>query len=308
MKSMLQNIRDWLRDPPPATLLEISESGVSMARLGPKGGRLPEHMAFAPLPPGAVDSSPVRENVHNVEELDRALQQVLQQAGPLRKKKDAALFLPDNCARLSVLDFENLPGDGKERLSLIRWRLKKAVPFDVDTASIAYQIQRGRTANQPFSVLVAVSPAEIIGQYEAAVKRLDLNPGYVSISIAAALNLVVEQGVTMLAKLSGHILSLVVIDQGQVRLVRSLEIGASDPLPEEKLRETAADLYPTFVYVADNFGAPVTRLLLAGFGGSLQTAADVFRRELGYESAPLTGPQGMVDSHSAGIWGFLSTN
>ena len=313
---MLQELQHWLRDPPPSLVFELSEAGVALARLGPKS-RLPEALLFSPLAEGAVEASPIRENVRQPEELDRALQELVAQAAPngaRRKRKDAALLLPDNCARLTVLDFENLPGDAAERLALIRWRLKKAVPFDVDTASIAYQLQRSGGAgkqglSKQISVLVAVSPVEVIGQYEAAVRRLGLNLGYVGISVAAALNLVVEQGVTMLAKLGGHTLSLVVIDQGQVRLVRSLEAGAAGPqaLTEDRLREMAADLYPTFVYVADNFGAPISKLVLAGFGSAYAAAGDVFRRELGYEAGVLQGPQGVVEAHDAGIWGFLST-
>jgi len=300
---MLASLTGWLRDPPPSLIFEISEEGVSLARLRPKS-RLPAALVFSPLTEGIVDPSPIRENLHNAEELDRAVRQVLEEAGPARKR-EAALLLPDNCARLTVLDFENLPSDARERLSVIRWRMKKAVPFDVDTASLCYQAQRGGSANL-IRVLVAVSPSEVIGQYEAALRRAGLLPGFVSTSLASALNLVVEQGVTLLAKLAGRTLSLVVIDQGQVRLVRSLEAGAGTrTLSEEMLREMAVDLYPTFVYVADNYGAPVSKLVLAGFDKAFPLAAEVFRRELGCEPVQLKGPQGIVDSHSAGIWGFL---
>ncbi len=308
---MLHHLTRLLADPPPSLVFEISEGGVAMARMGTKS-RLPESIAFRPLAPGAIDPSPIRENVHDAAELDRALAEALAEAGGPRKKKDAALLLPDNCARLTVLDFENLPGDSKERLSLLRWRLKKAVPFDVEAAAIAYQVQRapvGKAGPAPFSVLVTVSPAEVIGQYEAAIRRLGLTPGFVSTSAASSLNLVVEHGVTMLAKLSGPILTLVVIDRGVVRLVRTLPTApAPQALSEDTWREMAADLYPTFVYVADNLGSPVSRLVLAGFGDSLRTAIDVFRRELGCEPQALAAPQGVTDAHNTGIWGYLSEN
>ena len=303
---MLSQLAHWLSDPPPSLIFEISEAGVSLAKLGPKS-RLPENVVFSPLAEGAVEASPIRENVRNAEELDRALREALAQvngAAGKKKKQEAALLLPDNCARVTVLDFENLPGDAGERLALVRWRLKKAVPFDVDTAAISYQIQRSASAAKQISVLVAVSPIEVVSQYEAAVRNLGLVPGYVSVSVAAALNLVVEQGVTMLVKLGGRTLSLVVIDQGQVRLVRTLESGAQ-AFSENGFTEVAADLYPTFVYVADNFGAPISKLVLAGFGQAFQLATDVFRRELGYESEALKGPQGIVEAHSTGIWGLL---
>jgi type IV pilus assembly protein PilM len=305
---MFDGLQHWLQDPPPALIFEITETGVSLARMGPKS-RLPEMMAFAPLAPGTVEASPVKENIHQPEALDQALAQVLDQAAPLRKRKDAALLLPDNCARLAVLEFETLPSDSGERLTLIRWRLKKSVPFDVDTAAVSYQMQRSAAGSSAVSVLVAVSPAEVIGQYEAAVRRAGLLPGHVSVAVAAALNLVEESGVTMLAKLSGRGLSLAVVNEGQVRLVRSLEAGlAGEALTEDRLREMAADLYPTFVYVADNLGAPVSRLVLAGFGGSFDLAREVFRRELGSNAEPLKGPQGLVEPDQAGIWGFLRGN
>jgi type IV pilus assembly protein PilM len=303
---MLPKLIEWLRDPPPSLVFEISEVGVSLARMAPKS-RLPEKLTFSPLAEGAIEPSPIRENVRNADELDRALADVLAQSNgsvPIRRK-EAALLLPDNCARLTVLDFESLPGDPRERLQLIRWRLKKAVPFDADTAAISYQVQK--SSDKRISVLVAVSPLEVVTQYEAAVRKLGLVPGHVSISVATALNLVVEQGVTMLAKLAGHTLSLVVIDQGRVRLVRALDAGGQLP-DEDKLREIATDLYPTFVYIADNFGAPVSRLVLAGFGSAFPAAVDVFRTELGYEAEALKGPQGIVEPHNTGIWGFLSAN
>ena len=325
MLDRLTELGRWFHEPPPDLILEITEAAVSLACLGKKS-RLPQTLSVSPLAEGSVDASPIRENIHNTEDLDRALREVIAQTSangaPLRKK-EVAVLLPDNCARVTVLDFETLPGDTSERLALIRWRLKKAVPFDVDTAALSYQVQRAVEkdskpgAGNPISVLVAVSPSEVIGQYEEAVRRAGLAPGYVSVSLAASLNLVVEHGVTMLAKLAGHTLSLVVIDQGRVRLVRSLEAGpgaeaaaAAAPLvlSEERLKEMAADLYPTFVYVADNFGAPISKLVLAGFGSNFPLASEVFRRELGHQAEPLQGPQGIVDPHNAGIWGFLSGN
>lgn len=303
---MLARLASLVQDPPPSLVVEISESAVAVARLGPKS-RHPETIAVAPLPAGVVQASPVRENVHDPAELDRAVREALEQNPAPRKRREAALLLPDNCARFTVLEFENLPGNAAERLSLLRWRLKKAVPFDADTASIAYQVQRAPAGSKTISVLAVVSPAEVIAQYESALRRMGLIPGFVSTSVSAALNLVTEQGVTMVAKLSGRFLTLVVIDQGQVRLVRSLETGAQD-LDEPSLREMATDLYPTFVYVADNFGAPVSKLLLADFGPVLPLATEVFRRELGSEPQVLRGPAGNFEQQILGIWGFLGVN
>ncbi len=52
-----------------------------------------------------------------------------------RKRRDVALILPDFSARISVLDFDQFPTDPKEQASLIRFRLKRSVPFDVESAA-----------------------------------------------------------------------------------------------------------------------------------------------------------------------------
>ncbi len=58
------------------------------------------------------------------------------QAG--RKRKDVALILPDFCTRMTVLDFDSFPSDAKEQASLVRFRLKRSVPFDVESAALSY--------------------------------------------------------------------------------------------------------------------------------------------------------------------------
>ncbi len=55
-----------------------------------------------------------------------------------RKRKDVALILPDFSARIAVLDFDNFPSDAKEQAALVRFRLKRSVPFDVESAAVSY--------------------------------------------------------------------------------------------------------------------------------------------------------------------------
>src|SRR5664279_4487868 len=60
-----------------------------------------------------------------------------------RKRRDIALILPDFSARISVLDFDSFPKDPKEQASLVRFRLKRSVPFDVESAAMSYWAQNG---------------------------------------------------------------------------------------------------------------------------------------------------------------------
>ena len=50
----------------------------------------------------------------------------------------AVLILPDFCARVAVLEFDSFPTDPKEQLSLVRFRMKRSVPFDVESAAVSF--------------------------------------------------------------------------------------------------------------------------------------------------------------------------
>ena len=56
------------------------------------------------------------------------------------------LVLPDYCARVAVLDFDAFPSNPAEQLSLVRFRMKKSVPFDVEDSAISYYAQQGPTS------------------------------------------------------------------------------------------------------------------------------------------------------------------
>ena len=103
----------------------------------------------------------------------------------------------------------------------------------------------------------------------------------------------------MLAKLSGRVLTLVVRDKVQIKLVRCLELPASE------LEDIAAVLIPTFVYIEDNLGRPAETLLLCGFGALSHEAERRFKEELGVEVRQLQSPLGTPGENNAGLLGYL---
>src|SRR6516162_10270770 len=164
-----------LQDPPPAMAFEISEMGIAAARVGPR-----TEMAFRPLQPGVLSVSPVKENVVAPDDFHTAVASVVN-GSAARKRRDVALILPDFSTRIAVLDFDEFPADPKEQLSLVRFRLKRSVPFDVEAAAISYFAQTG--ANKKTDVLVVMAPLEIVSRYEAPFRVAGMNPGFVTTSI-----------------------------------------------------------------------------------------------------------------------------
>jgi type IV pilus assembly protein PilM len=286
---MLERFKSLLSDPPPAMVFEISEAGIAAARVATKV------VEFHPFRTAAIAVSPLQENVLDP---DGFLETVRAQAAALgSKRKDTALILPDYCARLAVLDFDTFPTDAKEQAALVRFRLKRSVPFDVESAALSYFAQPA--VEKRVDVVVATMPLEILSPYEAPFRAVGLNPGLVTISALAALDLAPDAGLNVVAKLSGHVLTLLVREGARVKLVRCLELAS----PE--LDDVAAVLAPTFVYVEDNLGGRAERLILCGFGESTEEAQQRFQEEMGVEVEPVHSPFGAPGEGNAGLMGYL---
>ena len=287
----LEKLKGLLQDPPPAMAFEISEAGIAAARIGSKA-----ELDFQALKPGTLSVSPLKENVVDPDEFSRAVRS-LAATQSARKRKDIALILPDFSARITVLDFDNFPSDAKEQASLIRFRLKRSVPFDVDSAALSYWAQGSGHKN--VDVVAVMAPLEIVSRYEAPFRALGMDPGLVTTSSVAALELAPESGLSVVAKLTGMVLTVLVREKSRLRLVRCLE------LPSQQLDDIAAVLLPTFVYVEDNLGGRAGHLMLCGFGPQTDEALRRFQEELGVEVEPMRSPLGAPGENNAGLLGYL---
>jgi type IV pilus assembly protein PilM len=270
---------------------EISEAGIAVARMGSRA-----ELDFRPLKPGVLSISPLKENVIEPDELSLGVRALLG-AQAMRKRRDIALILPDFCTRIAVLDFDEFPSDPKEQLSLVRFRLKRSVPFDVESAAVGYWAQH--VTGKKCDVVVVMTPLEIVSRYEAPFRAAGMNPGFVTPSVLAALELATDGGVNILAKLSGHVLTVVVRASGIIKLVRCLEV------PSPAWEDVAAVLMPTFVFAEDNLGTRVDRLILCGFGPETDNAMRRFQAELEVEAEPLRSPFGMPGENNAGLLGYV---
>ncbi|HTP26858.1 MAG TPA: hypothetical protein VMK12_14540, partial [Anaeromyxobacteraceae bacterium] len=148
-------------------------------------------------------------------------------------------------------------------------------------------------------VVVVMAPLEIISRYEAPFRSAAMQPGLVTTSAVAALELAPEVGLNVVAKLTGHVLSVLVRQKGVLKLARCLE------LPSTELSDVAAVLLPTFVYVEDNLGGRAERLYLIGFGARTDEAQRQFQQELGVEVESLRSSLATPGENNAGLLGYL---
>ena len=281
--ALWKQIAHLVKDPPPDHIFELSEAGIAYARNGETG--------FQTFEPGVLAVSPVNDNLLRPDALASVLARIAPPNG--NKRRPATVILPDYAARVSLLDFDSFPSSPEEQLPLVRFRVKKTIPFDIDSAAVSYWAQPASTKAGVKKVeVVAVTVAmEILARYEAVFRTANLYPGEVTTSGLAALNLYSASGVVVIAKLTGNVLTVMAVDDGQLKLFRCLVIeGDSD-------EEILAVLNPTFAYIEDELGRKPEKLVLCGFAKPLEG--------LNIEMEPLRSHLGAANAYNAGLLGYL---
>jgi type IV pilus assembly protein PilM len=228
-------------------------------------------------------------------------------AGNGAKRSTSALVIPDYAARMAILDFEEFPPGADEQAALLRFRLRKSVPFHIDEAQLAYSVQ----SNEPkrVEVLAVAIARPILNEYEALFTDAGFRVGLVTPSSIATLRLCdssVGRGLTLLAKAAGHTLSVLLLEQGRLRLARCLDLSDE----ENSTRQLSADviipfLRQTLAYAEDEIGVPVEQLLLCGFGAETESLGRIAESEFGVRYGALRSRFGPALQDNAGLLGLL---
>ena len=281
--ALWKQIARLVKDPPPEHIFELSEAGIAYSRNGETG--------FQAFEPGVLVVSPTADNLLQPNAVAAALARIAPPNG--NKRRPATVILPDYAARVSLLDFDSFPASPEEQLPLVRFRVKKTIPFDIDSAAVSYWAQPASTRAGVKKVeVVAVTVAmEILARYEAVFRTANLYPGEVTTSGLAALGLYNAEGVVVIAKLTGNVLTVMAVDDRQLKLFRCLTIEGGSA------EEILAVLNPTFAYIEDELGQKPEKLVLCGFAKPLEG--------LNIDMEPLRSHLGTANAYNAGLLGYL---
>ena len=91
-------------------------------------------------------------------------------------------MIPDATTRIMLLDFDTLPPKAEDADAVVRFRLKKSLPFEVEQAAVSFD--RQGTAD-PVRLMAAVTPRNMLEEYESLVREAGYNPGAVVPSMIA---------------------------------------------------------------------------------------------------------------------------
>ncbi len=224
------------------------------ARAGEGNSNL-EAATTAALPEGLLTPGLQQANVAARDALLPTLRTLL--AAVAGRSRDVCLIIPDATTRVLLLDFETLPEKMEEADAVVRFRLKKSLPFEVEHAAVSFD--RQGTAD-PVRAIAAVTPRSILDEYEALVRDAGYNPGSVLPSTIAALGLVDASRPTMIIKAEQGTTTFVIVDQDELRLYRSLD-SAGTAVTGESLLD---DVNTSLVYFEDRYGVGVDRVLVTG--------------------------------------------
>lgn len=263
----------WLAAPEqPAAAIEVRPRSLGLvgASSDTRRGQRLGSAALVELPEGALELSLVEPNVADEEAFSRALTALVERAG-LAAGARVALVLPDAAARTVLLELEGA-GAGTSLEELVRFRLRKVVPFDVREARVA-ALRLPAAAAGPAAVLAVAAAGSVIASYEAALERRRLHVGLVELSGLALLRFAAggDEDRLLVNWDSGY-LTLVLTRAGRPLLIRTLVGEAA-----ADVESVGWEVSQTLLYYRDRLGGQ-------GLGAALVRAdeerADALRDRL----------------------------
>ncbi len=278
-----RRIGSWFASPPPSAAIEIGAGRVTAVVLGTVDGE-PAVTAQATerLPDGLVAPSPTTPNLTDKAAVAAAVQRVLRAVGISRGR--VALVMPDGTAKVSVVRFEKVPAKADDLAQLVRWQVRKAVPFPLELAQVSWT--PGVTDAAGIDYVVTVARQDIVEDYEQAVAAAGVQVGLVDVATFNLVNLLLAgdasagRGDWLLVHVTPDASTMAIVRDGALLLFRHRPVEGEG---------TLADLgHQTAMYYEDRLsGQGLTRAIVAardvgaGVLGDLQALGRALEQRIG---------------------------
>ncbi len=257
----MTTLRSFFARPRPTVAIEFAADRLTAVRVAGSGAQVSvTGYAIEPLPPGALAPGLNATNVVDREAVIEALGRVVERIGG--RGSHAALAVSDPVAKVSLLRFDKVPARPADLLELIRWQVRKSVPFRIEDAQLTYAQGAASAGGREF--VVAIARRDIVREYEAVAEAAHLQPGIVDLATFNVINAIMSAGAPpdddwLLVHAAADYLSLAIL-RGQ-DLIFFRHRGADD-------EATLADVvHQTSMYYEDRLqGRGFARVVLAGAG------------------------------------------
>lgn len=245
----------------PHAAIELMPEGVLAASL-PGRHESPVY-AFEPLRPGVLIPGISELNMSSPEAVSTAIRSALASVSP--RSHFVTVVIPDTAVRVFVLDFDAFPAKASEAIPVLRFRLRKMVPFDVEHAGLSYQVlTESKTETR---VLVAVLPSNILDEYETVVRGAGYEPGAAMPSALAALATLESDEPLLAACLSKVAITTSITRGDDLLLYRTLDLPED---PAQRLLEVQRSVAVAAAYYEDKVSVLPKELYFAGSGSAAE--------------------------------------
>lgn len=261
----------------PKLACEITPERIIAARAMDDRSGIDSYTARA-LAAGALLPRLAEDNIAHADILRQTVSDALTTVGA--KKHDLIAILPDASVRIALLDFDSLPDKKQDADGVIRFRIKKSLPFDVDRAAVSYDIQN---ANGKVHVIAAVVLSTVLAEYENLFRDLGYAPGVVIPSTLAALGNVDTTDPVLVIKADSATTTLAIVSNNQLMLFRTLE---NQDVPAASIEQLVPDVHASLVFFQDTYNMRVERILVGGLidaesvGSTLEAQTEVRVQDL----------------------------
>ncbi|MES2391070.1 MAG: hypothetical protein V4555_05485, partial [Acidobacteriota bacterium] len=210
----------------PRVACEIMPQGIVAARSAIAGSPLTA-IAKVDLPTGAISPSLKPGNIVDRVQVTAAFKRALEAVGmkPNTRDADISIILPDAAVRVLLLDFDALSSKITEALPIIRFRLKKLLPFDADEAMLSFQVMS--SGKSGVRVLAVAVPRDVLSEYETVAREAGFEPGAVLPSTLAALAALDDDSSALLVNANPLGVTTAIVRSGIVLLHLSVDLQQS---------------------------------------------------------------------------------
>lgn len=281
----------------PPVAMDLGISQLALARLGSDKEKKWSLTSYdlVEVPDDLLDTEFFRIRIRSADQYQALVAKALRREG--LKTDKISLVLPDHLARVALLPFEELPRGRRDMLEMIRWRMKKAVPFKVEEATVDYQVLPNRGPGA--TVLAVLMPSAILEEHESVFTHQGIHPGLVDLSSFSLAHLyrgVIEKdlpdgGDFMILNATHHFFTVMIYRKGVPIFYRCKTYAFGGEEDEDSgVRLVHREAQASLLYYQERLsGMELARVYMRVVGHEPERVAAVF------QGAPVATPPEVID-------------
>jgi len=212
----------FTEQPLPSSAIQVTSSSISGVHLSSKERRLKHHFIL-PLSEKIIQPSLDRANIKDAHQLMKNITERVEQFNIYRHA--VALLLPELSQRTFVFAFDSLPKALSEKEKIVRFKIKKQMPFLSDDVRISSDVIQAEDGTK---VISSVAHVSVVDDYEQFFSQMNVRIGAIGIPVLGLSNLIdwAEEKDFLLVNIEKDSFGLLAITNSEASLYRQKPLMA----------------------------------------------------------------------------------